>query len=90
MARIGTGGRHLQPLPALLLDAGLVGSHRKPLEAAPHITVLRDDAGKPVLLLPLVRKRVGPLHVGFFMGGKHTNFNLPVWRPELLKNQPRA
>ena len=44
---------------------------------------------KPVLLLPLVRKKVGPLHVGFFMGGKHTNFNLPVWRPEHLK-QPAA
>lgn len=58
-------------------------------QASPHIAVLRDDAGMPVLLLPLVRKRVGPLQVGFFMGGKHTNFNLPVWRPEYLK-QPAA
>ena len=56
-------------------------------QASPHMTVLRDEAGKPVLLLPLIRKKVGPLHVGFFMGGKHTNFNLPVWRPEYL-NQP--
>jgi len=55
------------------------------LQAEPHITVLRNEAGKPALLLPLIRKRVGPIHVGFFMGGKHTNFNLPVWRPELLK-----
>lgn len=58
-----------------------VGSRMK---ASPHITVLRNEAGKPVLLLPLLRKRAGPLHVGFFMGGKHTNFNLPIWRPELL------
>lgn len=58
-------------------------------KASPHVTVLRDEAGKPVLLLPLVRKKVGPLHVGFFMGGKHANFNLPVWRPEYLK-QPAA
>lgn len=58
-------------------------------QASPHVTVLRDDAGKPVLLLPLVRKRVGPLQVGYFMGGKHTNFNLPVWRPEYL-NHPAA
>ncbi len=57
--------------------------------ASPHVAVLRDDAGKPALLLPLVRKQVGPLQVGFFMGGKHTNFNLPVWRPEYLK-QPAA
>lgn len=54
------------------------------LQAEPHITVLRNEAGKPVLLLPIIRKRVGPIHVGFFMGGKHTNFNLPVWQPELL------
>ncbi len=57
--------------------------------ASPHVTVLRDEAGKPILLLPLVRQKVGPLQVGFFMGGKHTNFNLPVWRPENLK-QPAA
>ena len=37
-------------------------------------------------MLPLLRKRLGPIHAGFFMGGKHTNFNLPVWRPELLKD----
>jgi CelD/BcsL family acetyltransferase involved in cellulose biosynthesis len=58
-------------------------------KASPHVTVLRDDTGKPVLLLPLVRKQVGPLQVGFFMGGKHTNFNLPVWCPEHL-NEPAA
>ena len=57
--------------------------------ASPHVTVLRDETGKPVLLLPLVRKQVGPLQVGFFMGGKHTNFNLPVWRPDCLK-QPAS
>ncbi|MGB3140381.1 MAG: GNAT family N-acetyltransferase [Aestuariivirga sp.] len=56
---------------------------------SPHVTVLRDDMGRPVLLLPLVRKKVGPLQAGFFMGGKHTNFNLPVWRPGHLK-QPTA
>ncbi len=57
--------------------------------ASPHIAVLRDESGRPVLLLPLVRKRVGPIHAGFFMGGKHTNFNLPLWRPDLLK-EPAA
>ena len=55
-------------------------------QAAPHITVLRDETGKPALMLPLLRKHLGPIHVGYFMGGKHTNFNLPVWRPELLKD----
>ena len=57
--------------------------------ASPHVAVLRDETGKPALLLPLVRKQFGPLQVGFFMGGKHTNFNLPVWRPEYM-NQPAA
>ena len=55
-------------------------------QAVPHVAVLRNDTGKPALMLPLVRKRFGPIHVGFFMGGKHTNFNLPLWRPELLKD----
>jgi CelD/BcsL family acetyltransferase involved in cellulose biosynthesis len=55
-------------------------------QATPHITVLRDETGRPVLMLPLLRKRLGPINAGFFMGGKHTNFNLPVWRPELLKD----
>ena len=54
-------------------------------QAEPHITVLRNEAGKPVLLLPLIRKRVGPVHIGYFMGGKHTNFNLPLWRPKVLE-----
>jgi CelD/BcsL family acetyltransferase involved in cellulose biosynthesis len=55
-------------------------------QAAPHVTVLRDETGKPALMLPLLRKRLGPIHVGFFMGGKHTNFNLPIWCPEFLKD----
>jgi CelD/BcsL family acetyltransferase involved in cellulose biosynthesis len=54
-------------------------------QATPQVIVLRDETGKPILMLPLLRKRLGPIHTGFFMGGKHTNFNLPVWRPELLK-----
>jgi CelD/BcsL family acetyltransferase involved in cellulose biosynthesis len=54
-------------------------------EATPHIAVLKDETGKPALLLPLLRMRMGPIHVGFFIGGKHTNFNLPVWQPQLLK-----
>jgi CelD/BcsL family acetyltransferase involved in cellulose biosynthesis len=58
-------------------------------QASPHVTVLRDETGKAVLLLPLVRKQVGPFQVGFFMGGKHTNFNLPIWHPEHLK-QPAS
>jgi len=55
-------------------------------QATPHVTVLRDETGKPALMLPLLRKRLGPIHAGFFMGGKHTNFNLPVWRPGLLND----
>ena len=53
-------------------------------EASPHIAILKNGAGQPALLLPLLRKRMGALHVGMFAGGKHTNFNLPVWRPDLM------
>ena len=43
-------------------------------QASPHVTVLRDDAGKPVLLLPLVRKQVGPLHSRVFHGRQACEF----------------
>jgi CelD/BcsL family acetyltransferase involved in cellulose biosynthesis len=60
-----------------------IGSAR---DVTPHITILKDQAGKPILLLPLLRRRLGLLHAGFFIGGKHTNFNLPIWRPDLLND----
>ena len=54
------------------------------LKAQPHIVVLKDRRGQPIMLLPLLRQRRGIVEVAVFMGGKHANFNLPVWRPDLL------
>jgi len=40
-----------------------------------------DDA--PLFLLPLGTRRVGGLRVAEFLGGKHANFNMGLWRREL-------
>lgn len=59
-----------------------VGVHQ---DAGPFIVVLKDHHGQPGLLLPLMRQRRGVIDVATFMGGKHANFNLPLWRPGLLQ-----
>jgi CelD/BcsL family acetyltransferase involved in cellulose biosynthesis len=40
--------------------------------------VLRDSAGRIVMILPLVIKQSGPIRIARFAGGKHVNFNLPI------------
>lgn len=40
-----------------------------------------DAAGRPALLLPLCVTRAGGQNVARFMGGKDSNFNLPLARP---------
>ncbi len=48
------------------------------------VVVARDEAGRPVALLPLgVRVRLG-VRVARFMGGSHTNYNLMVIRLDAL------
>ncbi len=46
----------------------------------PFIVVAFDAAGAPLFLWPLGRRRVGPLRVLEFLGGKHANFNMALWR----------
>lgn len=50
----------------------------------PFVVVGFDAAGRPALLLPLGRTRVGPLGVVSFLGGKHVNFNFGLWRRDLV------
>jgi CelD/BcsL family acetyltransferase involved in cellulose biosynthesis len=50
------------------------------LGAKPLSVLARDAEGRPVMLLPLVTKSLGPLRVACFPGGKHSNFNMPLWR----------
>jgi CelD/BcsL family acetyltransferase involved in cellulose biosynthesis len=48
--------------------------------AAPFVVVARDDAARPVALLPFVVSRFGPLRLATFAGGGESNFNLPLIR----------
>ena len=50
----------------------------------PFIVTGRDALGRAALLWPLGRRRVGPVSVARFMGGKHANFNLAIWRRDLV------
>jgi CelD/BcsL family acetyltransferase involved in cellulose biosynthesis len=49
--------------------------------AVPFIVVARDAEGRPQALLPLCLYRRGPLKVALFLGGRESNFNLPLLRP---------
>jgi CelD/BcsL family acetyltransferase involved in cellulose biosynthesis len=50
---------------------------------APLIIVARDASGRPDALLPFASRRIGPLHIGEFLGGKDSNFNMGLFRPGL-------
>jgi CelD/BcsL family acetyltransferase involved in cellulose biosynthesis len=49
----------------------------------PCVLIGRDRAGTAAFLLPLGRKFVGPLGVASFLGGKHSNANLGLWRRDV-------
>lgn len=46
----------------------------------PIIAVGSDAAGAPLFVWPLVMRRLGPLCVASFFGGKHATLNMPLWR----------
>ena len=50
----------------------------------PFIVVAFDEAGDPLFLWPLGRRRAGGLQVVEFLGGKHANFNMGVWRRDAV------
>jgi CelD/BcsL family acetyltransferase involved in cellulose biosynthesis len=56
----------------------------EPTGVTPCLVVGFDRAGKPAFLLPMGRTRKGPLNVLGFLGGKHANFNLGIWRRDIL------
>jgi CelD/BcsL family acetyltransferase involved in cellulose biosynthesis len=49
----------------------------------PFLVVGRGPDDAPMFLWPLGTRRVGPITVAGFLGGKHTNFNLALWRRDL-------
>lgn len=48
-----------------------------------RVLVLREDGGRPLMLLPLALRRQHGLTVASFVGGKQANFNLPILAPGL-------
>src|SRR5262249_61923883 len=51
---------------------------------SPFIVCGLDHAGEPLFLWPLGRARFGPLDLVRFLGSKHANFNMGLWRPDAL------
>lgn len=56
-----------------------------PAGVTPYI-VVGFDADRPAFLWPLGRKRIGPLSVVSFLGGKHANFNFALWRRDIVED----
>src|SRR5689334_9812583 len=50
----------------------------------PAIVVGFDPQGQPLFVWPFGRMRKGPLTIMGFLGSKHANFNLPLWRRDFL------
>ena len=50
----------------------------------PFIVTGFDAAGEPAFLWPFGRHNVGPLGVIKFLGSKHANFNLGLWRRDMV------
>jgi len=49
-------------------------------QLAPLIVIARDADDRPLLLLPLGVDRKFGARVARFLGGKHSTFNMPLWR----------
>jgi CelD/BcsL family acetyltransferase involved in cellulose biosynthesis len=56
----------------------------------PVLVVGFDIRGEPVLLCPFGRRSRGPVAVAEFLGGKHANFNMPLWRRDVAGTIGRA
>jgi CelD/BcsL family acetyltransferase involved in cellulose biosynthesis len=52
----------------------------------PFIVVGFDAAGKPMFLWPFGRRSLGALRIVEFLGGKHSNFNVALWRSDVAAN----
>jgi CelD/BcsL family acetyltransferase involved in cellulose biosynthesis len=51
-----------------------------------RVSILRDAAGRPLMILPLVLSRRYGLRIAAAVGGKHANFNLPLVRPAFARS----
>ena len=60
------------------------------LGAKPLAAVAYDSEKRPVMVLPLVARSLGPFRTACFPGGKHSNFNMALWRREFAAAATRA
>jgi CelD/BcsL family acetyltransferase involved in cellulose biosynthesis len=56
----------------------------------PFIVVARNSAGDAVMLLPLAMGRENGANVVRFLGGKHTTFNMGLWRRDVAAAVTKA
>lgn len=56
----------------------------------PFIVVARDVERRPLLLLPLGLERKFGVRVAGFLGGKHSTFNMPLWRRDFAASADEA
>ncbi|MGA7972305.1 MAG: GNAT family N-acetyltransferase [Pseudolabrys sp.] len=54
-----------------------------PAGVTPFIVVGFNPFGTPLFLLPLGLRRISGLKVAEFLGGKHANFNMALWRGDV-------
>jgi len=54
-----------------------------PAGVTPFIVIGLSAQGAPLFLWPFGRRRFGGLRLIEFLGGKHANFNMGLWRPEV-------
>jgi CelD/BcsL family acetyltransferase involved in cellulose biosynthesis len=59
------------------------------LGAKPLPVVAYDAEQRVVMVLPLVVRRIGLFRVACFPGGKHSNFNMPLWRRDFAASATR-
>lgn len=50
----------------------------------PAVIVGFDFDHQPLLLCPFGRRQAGPLHIAEHLGGKHANFNMAIWRRDVV------
>jgi CelD/BcsL family acetyltransferase involved in cellulose biosynthesis len=55
-----------------------------PRSETPFIITARDENGRVTLLLPLVLRSRGSIRIASFAGGKHSNFNAPLFRTDVV------
>ncbi|BEV44124.1 GNAT family N-acetyltransferase [Afipia carboxidovorans] len=65
--------------------------HTGPFEhTTPLIVVALDADNRPLMLMPLATVRDNGVHVARFLGGKHSTFNMPIWRRDFAARATKA